>query len=370
MLETIRIRNFKALKDVEFQLANLTLVAGLNCTGKSSFIQALLLLRQSFEQGIINRDGLLLNGKYTDIGIGKDALCIDAEEDSFFFDLEWGNGTCLSLTFDYGSASNLQPLHKLEPKSYDFNASLFNTSFKYLAAERIGPKNVFPVSDYDINILKSLGKHGEYTVHYLFENGSKPLAITGLYHKNAKSDTLLAQVDAWMSDISPGVKITANLIPEINQASLRYAFETKDGYTEKFRPENVGFGLTYVLPVVTATLSANPGDLLIIENPEAHLHPAGQSAIAALLARAAQEGVQIIVETHSDHVLNGLRVAVKKEIIEPENVALFYFSREEDAKGHHIEMVQPFIGKDGRLDEWPKGFFDEWDKQLDRLLEE
>lgn len=89
MIETIRIKNFKALKDVEFQLANLTLVAGLNCTGKSSFIQALLLLRQSFEQGIINRDGLLLNGKYTDTGIGKDALCIDAEEDSFFFDLEW-----------------------------------------------------------------------------------------------------------------------------------------------------------------------------------------------------------------------------------------------------------------------------------------
>lgn len=357
------------MKDIDFQLGNLTLVAGLNCTGKSSFIQALLLLRQSFEQGILSRDGLLLNGKYTDIGIGKDALCIDAEEDGFFFVLEWGSGSSLDLAFDYDRSSNLQPIRAVKPADFDFNVSLFNACFKYLSAERIGPKNVFPVSDYDINILKSLGKHGEYTAHFLFENGSKPLAINGLCHANAKSNTLLAQVDAWMSDISPGVKITANLIPEINQASLRYAFETKDGYTEKFRPENVGFGLTYALPVVTATLSANPGDLLIIENPEAHLHPAGQTAIAALLARAAQEGVQMIVETHSDHVLNGLRVAVKKEIIEPENVALFYFSREEDTKGHHIEMVQPFIGKDGRLDEWPKGFFDEWDKQLDRLLE-
>lgn len=171
-----------------------------------------------------------------------------------------------------------------------------------------------------------------------------------------------------MSEITPGIRITATVIPEINQASLQFEFETSTGYTEKFRPENVGFGLTYVLPVVIAVLSSESGDLIIIENPEAHLHPAGQSAIAKLLSLSAQNGVQIIAETHSDHFLNGVRVATKRKLIESENISIFYFSRESENKEHSIEVSQPFIDEKGKLDEWPDGFFDEWDKNLDKLL--
>lgn len=73
-----------------------------------------------------------------------------------------------------------------------------------------------------------------------------------------------------MSEITPGVKIITRTIPEINQASLHYQFASATEYTNEFRPENTGFGLTYVLPVVTALLCSKPGDLLIIENPESH----------------------------------------------------------------------------------------------------
>ncbi|WP_180834594.1 AAA family ATPase, partial [Vibrio parahaemolyticus] len=66
-----------------------------------------------------------------------------------------------------------------------------------------------------------------------------------------------------------------------------------------------------VLPIVLALLVTKPGGLVIIENPEAHLHPKGQSYLGRLIQRTAEAGVQVIIETHSDHLLNGIRVAAR-----------------------------------------------------------
>jgi predicted ATPase len=133
------------------------------------------------------------------------------------------------------------------------------------------------------------------------------------------------------------------------------------------KPTNVGFGLTYVLPVVTAVLFASPGDLLIIENPESHLHPQGQARLGKLFAQSAEQGVQLFIETHSDHVLNGVRVATKQQLISPEKVGIFFFERYL-ADEHRTEIIQPIIDENGRINKWPPGFFDEWDNQLDELL--
>lgn len=78
-----------------------------------------------------------------------------------------------------------------------------------------------------------------------------------------------------------------------------------------FTAQNVGFGISYVLPIVLALVKAKKGELIILENPEAHLHPRGQRKMGELIARAAQGGVQVIVETHSDHILNGIRFVCK-----------------------------------------------------------
>ena len=369
MLQSIRIQNYKVLKDVELNLSNFVLVSGLNNMGKSSLIQVLLLLRQSFEKKVLTSKGLLLKGDYANVGKGMDALTKDAEDERFLFRLEWENGDFLETVFAYDGISNMQPLEKMRPGDFDFSQALFSNRFKYLSAERTGPRSTYPVSEYDIEDLESLGINGEYTAHFLFAKSSKPLSIEALKHENARSEELLAQIDAWMSEISPGIRITPNVIRDIDRASLHFQFETSTGYTEKFRPENVGFGLTYVLPVVTAILASQKGDLVIVENPEAHLHPAGQTAIAKLIALAAENGVQVIAETHSDHFLNGLRVAVSQGAIQPENTSLFYFAKNPALGDYAVDVANPFIDKNGRLDEWPPGFFDEWDVNLDKLLE-
>lgn len=372
MITNLYIKNFKILKDVDISLCNLNVISGKNSVGKSSLIQVLLLLRQSFEKGTLIDSGLLLQGDFVKIGKGRDAFTRDAEEEYMQFALNWLDGSELNLSYSYKQKSDLQEVRSVFPKSVTVDnlriQSIFNSNFTYLSADRITPEDTYPVSDYHVNTLKTLGIRGEYTPHFLTEFEHFIIEEKSILHPLSASNTLLLQVSAWMCEISDGIKIGTKMIEEINGVSLTYEFVTENGYTDKFSPRNVGFGLTYILPVVTALLSAQKGDILLIENPEAHLHPAGQSAMGKLISLVAQTGVQLFIETHSDHILNGIRASVAKGNIDNTNVALFYFSKDEELKKHEVEIATPFIDEKGRIDEWPKGFFDEWDNQLDDLL--
>jgi len=142
---------------------------------------------------------------------------------------------------------------------------------------------------------------------------------------------------------------------------------TDNKLSKDHRAANVGFGLTYVLPILTAILSSAPGALLLIENPEAHLHPKGQSRMGELLARAASCGIQIIVETHSDHILNGIRLAVRNRKLASSDVQIHFFQR-----GEHdgvIDVSTLRVDRNGSIDEWPDGFFDQSERDLMALWE-
>jgi len=128
----------------------------------------------------------------------------------------------------------------------------------------------------------------------------------------------------------------------------------------------VGFGLTQLFPILVAILAAQKGDVVLVENPEVHLHPQAQQNIGSLLARVSASGVQVIVETHSDHVLNGIRLAAKSKIIAADDVAIHFFSPTQ-ADGVFTPK-SPKVDADGRLDAWPEGFFDQFDLALSRLI--
>jgi predicted ATPase len=334
--------------------------------GKSSLIQTLLLLRQSFEKNTLFDKGLLLIGDYINLGVGQDILSEHAEEETFEFLLTWKDLEPAHFSFDYAAKSDLQPVFKIN-KGFDCGKlSLFNKNFQYLAADRVSPKSVFGISDYYINNLNSIGIHGEFAVHLIAEYGLNPISIKEFQHKKAVSLSLLDNIDKWMSELSPGIRIHAEMQPTVNSVSLSYAFEQGKEMTADFKPQNVGFGLTFVLPVIVALLRSKPGDMLIIENPEAHLHPGGQAILGKLCSIAAANGVQLFIETHSDHFLNGIRVAVKEKVILNDTVKLFFLERHETM--HSVTVVSPEIGKDGKISRWPRGFFDEGDKQLEKLL--
>ena len=118
------------------------------------------------------------------------------------------------------------------------------------------------------------------------------------------------------------------------------------------------------MPIILILLKANKDDIVIVENPESHLHPKAQVELARLCAKASMEGVQIVIETHSDHFLNAIRVAIKEELISENMVSIYFFNREEK----NIDVAEIKVNKNGKIDKWPKGFFDEWDIQLEKLL--
>ena len=100
----------------------------------------------------------------------------------------------------------------------------------------------------------------------------------------------------------------------------------------------------------------------MIENPEAHLHPAGQALMGRFLADAAQSGIQILVETHSDHVLNGVRRSVKSDEGITADQVFIHFFRPRSEGGPQI--ISPLLDDSGNIDYWPEGFFDQFDKDM------
>lgn len=365
MISHIEIQNFKSLKKVAVSPKNLNVLMGLNGMGKSSFIQMLLLLMQSdkLEDRVID-----LNGILAQIGQGKDALYQFAEEEKIVFELVFEGHPKFIWKFLYqkdkekliaenGFAKDLMKIFREKTKR-----------FQYISAERIGPRDIYEASSVVVSDKKQLGLLGEFAAYYINVFGQEYDVIEKLRHSNATSSSLLAQMNAWMKEISPGISLNTKYVPEVNKVILDYQFDLIRDKTNSFRPKNVGFGISYVLPIVLALLTAEEGKIIIIENPESHIHPRGQAELGRLIAMAAQIGAQLFVETHSDHILNGIRVAVKDGNIDKSKVNIMFFDKVTTDKEQFSNVKQIKIDKNGELNEYPRNFLEEWSNQLIKLV--
>jgi len=373
VISQLSLQNFKRFEDISLEIGALTILSGLNGMGKSSILESLLLLRQSYQQKLLPSIGLSLNGDLVNIGTATDALFEDAQEYEIRFTLTFNNDKSVNWKFGYDPQADILALisHDVPDETYD--TCLFGDDFQYLQAERLGPRTSFDISDFAVRQHRQLGAKGEYTAYFLSIFRDDEIPISTLSHPQSdslnKPLNLLSQVEAWLGEISPGTRIHILDSPTMSLVNLQYSFNlSREFWSKEFRATNVGFGITYTLPILTAVLSAKPGALLLLENPEAHLHPKGQACMGKLLAKAAANGVQIIIETHSDHVLNGIRLAVHGGELNPDIVRLHYFQRREFEGRISSEVVSPRINRKGRIDQWPDGFFDEWDNSLEALL--
>lgn len=368
MIKSIHIQNFKSLKDILMIPTSLNLLMGLNGMGKSSFIQSLLLLRQNKKSGLAK---FALNGSLTEIGRGRDALYQDANKEiiGFYFDLE-SNGKLQSFpcTLTYQADNNVLDNDSQWSMECLERYSLFNNDFQYLEAERTGPQTDNPMSYADVVEKHQLGVKGEYTIHYLNAFGTSLKVPDTLCHTKAKSDTLLHQTAAWLGEISPDVRFDIQEIPGTDKVILNYQFANQESLSKKFRPKNVGFGISYALPVIVSLLNFKKDKIVIIENPEAHIHPRGQAEMGRLIALAAAAGMQLFVETHSDHIVNGIRVAVKENLINAENVNISYFSRQTTEIEQFCRIQNIRVDRTGELSDYPIDFMDEWNNQLLKLI--
>ena len=367
MLRKIELKNFKCFESLDLACSPLTLLCGLNGMGKSSVMQALLVLRQSATSGDLDQGILVLSGDLADIGTGQDVLFDGADADIVEFRFHSSDvPTPCRLAFDYSRESDQLSMNTAGLGHLDTQwkkiPPLAGTLI-YVNAERIGPRKFYSHSEAFAR-RGHLGTRGEYALNYLSSHQDELLSSADPRYPNLSSRRLLDVVDHWLQEVTPGAHLQLETIQDADAIIAGFSFDRPgDVQTRRYRATNVGFGLSYTLPVLTALL-APPGSLCLIENPEAHLHPRGQTRLAELAVRAARAGVQLIIETHSDHFIDGVRIAVRDGLIQPDGTAFHYFERD----GDRTVVSSPRVDADGRLSAWPAGFFDQHEENLAKLI--
>jgi len=332
----LNLQNFKSYLYQDFEFKNITLLTGLNGAGKSTIFQSLRMFWHNLEYGhsVINQYGELKTLKNKDT------------RDDYFY-----------LTLDIEGREDYQLFHdsknNISGSQGDISTSKFrNINLVYISANRFGPTEFQHIRNENIILNNNVGINGEYTLDILSKYRDINLPES-FKDEVSKQNILINHVEKWLQEISPNIRLETELNKKMNLASF-----TINGFT----PLNVGFGVSYTLSIIVQLLVSviqldkdKIKTVILMENPEAHLHPKGQTKIAELIAKISEFGVQVIVETHSDYILDGLRLSVKNGIISHENTKLYYLEMDEDG---NTEVKSPQIDKDGYLDEWPENFFD------------
>ncbi len=396
---------------VRVPLKRMNLFTGINGRGKSTVLQALLLMRQSLEYSRATTQ-LTFNGSSVELGSFSDVKNSATSPSlplEFMFTFDVGAGTVKAHYFfrenpedDLAADLSRMDTHlNVKGKSFESSVSEKDGRFvacidgvefpvsiekfmisridaenhkervvdflktrsdfekiHYVSANRIGPRDFYPrQSTFE---FPNVGARGEYTANILSLSKKKQQTVSEvLVEDDSAPHTVLGQTEAWLEKIFDGGKIEIKNV----DANIVVMQMNSERTSTVYKPLNVGFGYSYALPIIVSGLIAAKGEMLIVENPEAHLHPYAQAQIAGFLAQVSKNGVQVVIESHSDHILNGLRVAVHKQILDANDLNVLYFQRDE-----RQPVVNIPVEKDGAINDWPPGFFDQLDKDFEVLF--
>lgn len=329
MIKKLHLSGFKSHVDSDFEIRPLTILTGLNSSGKSSVIQSLRILKNICEYKVKEKAFHQINiGGLTEI---KNPNCDKVAITAILND---ENSTIIEYSSENFSKSDVFP------------------NLIYISASRKGATSTIPIySNYEI------GSEGENVLNVINHYGDE--LVNDLLQDDAEGKTFSYVLSGWLQKISPDVKFEPMLAP---QADISYSLY------DRHRSSNVGYGLSYSLPVITALIlgTIRENSLVMIENPEAHLHPRGQYEMSRLICRCVEAGAKVIVETHSDHLFDGIRIHCKgNENLFSEKVITYWCQLDED-KNTKVESC--LIKSNGKLDHWPIGMFDQFLLDSEKLI--
>ncbi len=382
MLHDLTLDGFRSFRDsTAIKLAPLSIFAGPNNVGKSSVIQILLAFIQSKEA----RSGanLLLSGPWCDLGLfdqvvtmsGRktdNAFSVGLRADSIgshaFLDVVWRFGapfedrsTASVQAIDYcyddiagkftrdnldeiftwteESDGEMRPIGEIylgdpgsiatimmpgvSPLMDAVLGQLFPISVSHVHA--VGPFRMPPQAVYAPRVAKvgpPIGRYGEHTAELLWRHRGQrcDLVIPGASEANESSNPVLSALNDWWSYIFEGKLALQIDVP----ARLGYTMAIDTPSADSLSLGQVGIGLSQALPIVATAVVSKPGDLVMIETPEAHLHPGAQHRLANMIIELARRGRQVIVETHSEHIVNAVQLAVKNGFPVEQQSILFF----------------------------------------------
>ena len=363
MIQQIILENFKVFKNkTTFPLSKINLLTGINGRGKSSFLQSMLLMRQSYEHNADFKK-IILNGSCVSLGSFNDLRNHNVSQSE-----------PINLAYTIDNNDILTPIRltlKVDEedemvaetiKIEEFELAALFEKIHYIAADRNGPQELYFKSTLP-NFL-TVGKKGEFVGNVLLQKKTYAAIYDSLILERKEDPDLGTQIGVWLSSILDTENVIVD-VAHLGGSVIVLNFLFRNDLNNKLKPTNVGFGYSYILPIVLSGLIAQKGEILIVENPEAHLHPRAQNQLVKFLARVAACGVQVFIESHSEHVLNALRIIAADTAFELNNtdLSVLYFQDNDKQPFVHIP-----IKANGKIENWPDGFFDQTDKDLDTLL--
>ena len=411
----IAVTGFKSLAEkTDVEIRPLTVLAGANSSGKSSLMQPLLLMKQTLESSIVPAGPFLLSGPYTQYTEAKQFLSrvnqsfLRQVVIDFLLKRGWTAGMTYSIDSDgnfdlietRGSVDSIETGWTITPnstsdelkghfgkiwfplgsnesaESLTFSAirSRFYHSIQATLSDSSQIRQFHPNVMAEIKVLVSEiarlihipGLRGDQLRKWLLTE----IPATNVYEGPFES-YVPSIIEYWQQTnpvISPSISELNDALKLLGLASSIRTLRLNESQVEMRVPRafnsnendfvnvaDVGLAVSTVLPVLVALIQAEPGQLVYIEQPELHLHPKAQVLIAQLLAKAANRGVRLVIETHSSLLLQGILTCVAKGTITPENVALHWFSRNEDGV---TKVTTADIDAEGRFGDWPADFDD------------
>jgi len=377
MIKEVTLINYKCFQQQKFELSNINLFFGLNGRGKSSVLQSILLMGQSVLETNSLMD-LIVSSNFLTLGDFNDIKSNLSDEKFVKFQFKTDVEKMENFSFEYmnnpklldrgllkefelngiksseelisdGDAVSLS-LDNNKSINYKDDSRILNIfkNIHYISADRIGPR--LYVNKFGVGNLDKTGSKGENSINILSSYSGKLNEIFFIDQEKPQDLTELCQM--WLSYIFDGARIKVN-----NDSESVLALKINSRNNEKlYKSVNVGFGYSYVLSIVLTCLLSKENDILIFENPEAHLHPKAQSRLTHLFARLVENKVQLFIESHSEHILNGLRVTLanKNSKINKDMISSYFFD-----ENFKVEKLD--IDHKGFINNWPKDFFDQTD---------
>ena len=347
MINSLIIKDFKSIEEYRFELGTLNLFVGPNSSGKSSAIQALLLACDNARADGI---GHKLVCKHTKTHSFKEVRNFVTNAKSFSVvvdDVEM----CFTPADDFMTGTMVKQSEGFDDKKLN----LLTEKVLYLPAARTSELSETRINqDSDSN---AFGLFGEYVIDF-FQNHKDDL-IPDVVIKDRSSLTFSGQLNYWLKKLT-GYSIQVQL----DGAEYKVRYIGVGG--KEIHPHHVGTGVSFITGVLIAGLaSCKDGGLLIVENPEIHLHPAAQADIIDFLTMIACAGSQVMVETHSDHLFNGIRRLLRGKAIDEQAARVFNFRRADNGTSV-IRSVK--LNQFGGIDNDEPGLFDQFDRDLAAII--
>ncbi len=389
MVEKIKLKNFKCFKETEGDFGKITLLTGANSSGKSSFIDALLSVMQT-EKFPVSLD---INGKYKNSGgftgilhnhegdfidIGIDFTNINRTNDTWKISTKWqkaNNSALPSLNFfksEYkiNNEKKYFEISKLNDFNYKLESENFNNEYTYIkdTLRDISEESLFGDKNFPVNWLNKkfnyIDSYRESPYEYY-----KQTSFAGKIEPTGKG--YVQQIAEWEDNEKAKIGLLTNVLKKLKLLHSIKTVKQEDGnfkvYVKVHKNStevplrNVGYGVSKILPLIVADLQLENHSLLAMSEPEIDLHPSVQADFAEYLVKQSNENQkQYLVETHSEYIINRLRLLISKGEIKEDDIKVYFFENNGiETKTYSVKFL-----KSGQITGAPDGFFETYEQDV------